>query len=159
MFQFPWSSFIYLWIEYMILEGFSSGFPHSEIPGSKSVCDYPRLIGAYPVLHRLLVPRHSPYALISLTRYIIYCNYISIILINYCFISYQIHSGKCIWLCGFQCSVKTKILRLRSEWHIKVHKSGFFAISQNSLLCLKLYAFVLWCILNSSIFKLTICLN
>ena len=45
-----------------------SGFPHSEIPGSKLVCSSPRLIAAYRVLHRLLVPRHSPYALSSLTK-------------------------------------------------------------------------------------------
>ena len=44
------------------------GFPHSEIPGSKRVCRYPRLIAAYHVLHRLLVPRHPPCALLRLTK-------------------------------------------------------------------------------------------
>jgi hypothetical protein len=43
------------------------GFPHSDIPGSKLVCSSPRLFAAYRVLHRLLAPRHSPYALSSLT--------------------------------------------------------------------------------------------
>ena len=43
------------------------GFPHSEIPGSKLICSSPGLIAAYRVLHRLLAPRHSPYALSSLT--------------------------------------------------------------------------------------------
>jgi hypothetical protein len=43
------------------------GFPHSDIPGSTLVCSFPRLIAAYRVLHRLLAPRHSPYALSSLT--------------------------------------------------------------------------------------------
>ena len=43
------------------------GFPHSEIPGSKRACRSPRLIAAYHVLHRLLMPRHPLYALISLT--------------------------------------------------------------------------------------------
>ena len=43
------------------------GFPHSEIPGSKLICSSPRLIAAYHVLLRLLMPRHSPCALISLT--------------------------------------------------------------------------------------------
>ena len=43
------------------------GFPHSETPGSKLVCSSPGLIAAYRVLHRLLAPRHSPYALSSLT--------------------------------------------------------------------------------------------
>src|SRR5262249_2851619 len=43
------------------------GFPHSAIPGSKLVCSSPRLIAAYHVLRRLLVPRHPPCALSSLT--------------------------------------------------------------------------------------------
>ena len=44
-----------------------SGFPHSDILGSKPVCGSPKLFAAYHVLHRLLAPRHSPYALSSLT--------------------------------------------------------------------------------------------
>ena len=44
-----------------------SGLPHSEILGSKPVCGSPKLFAAYHVLHRLLAPRHSPYALSSLT--------------------------------------------------------------------------------------------
>ena len=44
------------------------GFPHSDTPGSKRVCSLPGLIAAYRVLHRLLAPRHSPYALSSLTK-------------------------------------------------------------------------------------------
>ena len=43
------------------------GLPHSEISGSKPVCGSPELFAAYHVLHRLLAPRHSPYALSSLT--------------------------------------------------------------------------------------------
>ena len=43
------------------------GFPHSEIPVSKLICSSPGLIAAYRVLHRLLMPRHSPYTLSSLT--------------------------------------------------------------------------------------------
>ena len=42
------------------------GFPHSEIPGSKLICSSPRLIAACHVLLRLLMPRHSPYALLRL---------------------------------------------------------------------------------------------
>ena len=37
--------------------------PHSEMSGSKVVCTYPNLIAAYHVLHRLLEPRHPPFAL------------------------------------------------------------------------------------------------
>jgi hypothetical protein len=44
-----------------------AGFPHSEIPGSQVVCASPGLIAASHVLHRLLAPRHPPYALSSLT--------------------------------------------------------------------------------------------
>ena len=45
----------------------AGGLPHSEISGSKLMCSSPKLIAAYHVLHRLLMPRHSPCALISLT--------------------------------------------------------------------------------------------
>ena len=55
---------IQLWIHCMIPYG---GFPHSEISGSQLICNSPKLIAAYHVLHRLLMPRHSPCALISLT--------------------------------------------------------------------------------------------
>ncbi len=42
------------------------GFPHSDIHGSKVACTSPWLIAARYVLHRLVVPRHPPYALSSL---------------------------------------------------------------------------------------------
>ena len=51
-----------------ILEVCSSRFPHSEISGSKDICSSPKLFAAYHVFHRLLVPRHPPYALISITN-------------------------------------------------------------------------------------------
>ena len=44
-----------------------AGFPHSEINGSLDICSSPSLIAAYHVFLRLLVPRHPPCALISLT--------------------------------------------------------------------------------------------
>ena len=44
------------------------GLPHSETPGSKDVCSSPRFIAACHVLHRLHVPRHSPYALNNFTK-------------------------------------------------------------------------------------------
>ena len=47
----------------------SCGFPHSEICGSKCMCHSPQLIAAYHVLHRRLVPRHSPCALSNLTYF------------------------------------------------------------------------------------------
>ena len=64
MFQFRrFPSYTYL-IQYRIPYG---GFPHSEISGSMLICSSPKLIAAYHVLHRLLMPRHSPCALYSLT--------------------------------------------------------------------------------------------
>ncbi len=45
----------------------NSGFPHSEISGSKPTYGSPEHIGVSPVLHRLLVPRHPPCALLHLT--------------------------------------------------------------------------------------------
>ena len=44
-----------------------AGFPHSEINGSLDICSSPSLIAAYHVFLRLLVPRHPPCALSSLT--------------------------------------------------------------------------------------------
>ena len=58
---------VYLWIQYTVTEVCSAGFPHSEICGSKDICSSPQLIAAYHVFLRLLVPRHPPCALISLT--------------------------------------------------------------------------------------------
>jgi hypothetical protein len=46
----------------------TGGFPHSDIRVSIAICASSRLFAAYRVLLRLLVPRHSPYALSSLTN-------------------------------------------------------------------------------------------
>ena len=61
-----------LWIGVWIHEVCSCGFPHSDICGSMDICSSPQLFAAYHVFHRLLVPRHPPCALISLT---IFCMY------------------------------------------------------------------------------------
>ena len=50
-----------------VLKVLLSGFPHSDIHGSKDICSSPWLFAAYHVLHRLSVPRHPPCALYSLT--------------------------------------------------------------------------------------------
>ena len=47
-------------------EQVSGGLPHSEIHGSKPVLGSPWLIAEYHVLHRLLLPRHPPNALLAL---------------------------------------------------------------------------------------------
>ena len=77
MFQFrAFPSYAYL-IQRTIPEYCSGGFPHSEISGSTDICSSPKLIAACHVLHRLLMPRHSPCALYSLTKEI------HLVLLNY----------------------------------------------------------------------------
>ena len=67
MFQFTASSLHNLWIQLWIPELFSGRFPHSDISGSMVICTSPKLFAACHVLRRLLMPRHSPCALFSLT--------------------------------------------------------------------------------------------
>ena len=67
MFQFRrFPTYAYL-IQRRLTEYCSAGFPHSVIPGSMPMCGSPRLIAACHDLLRLLMPRHSPCALFSLT--------------------------------------------------------------------------------------------
>ena len=63
---------VWLWIHHTVAEGFSAGFPHSDISGSMDICSSPKLFAAYHVFHRLLVPRHPPCALYSLTNFTIH---------------------------------------------------------------------------------------
>ena len=67
MFQFSGFPSYDYFIHHTMSEYCSDGFPHSEICGSKDICSYPQLIAACHVLLRLLMPRHSPCALLSLT--------------------------------------------------------------------------------------------
>ena len=60
-----------LWIGVWMTEVLSAGFPHSDISGSLDICSSPKLFAAYHVFHRLLVPRHPPCALSSLTNFYI----------------------------------------------------------------------------------------
>ena len=55
-----------LWIGVWIPGVYPGGFPHSDTCGSMDICSSPQLFAAYHVLRRLQVPRHPPYALISL---------------------------------------------------------------------------------------------
>jgi hypothetical protein len=66
MFQFPSCPPSGLCVQPAVTEYCSAGFPHSETSGSTSDDDSPKLIAAIRVLHRLLAPRHPPYALSSL---------------------------------------------------------------------------------------------
>ena len=58
-----------LWIGVWMTGVLPAGFPHSDICGSMDICSSPQLFAAYHVFLRLLVPRHPPCALISLTNY------------------------------------------------------------------------------------------
>ena len=58
---------VHLCVQCTLRDSSSRVFPHSYISGSKLICSSPKLIAAYHVLHRLLMPRHSPCALCSLT--------------------------------------------------------------------------------------------
>ena len=57
-----------LWIGVWIPGVYPGGFPHSDTCGSMDICSSPQLFAAYHVFHRLLVPRHPPYALSSMTN-------------------------------------------------------------------------------------------
>ena len=67
MFQFRrFPAYSYL-IHCTLTDSSSAGFPHSDIHGSQAAFASPWLFVDRYVLLRLLVPRHSPYALSSLT--------------------------------------------------------------------------------------------
>ena len=68
---------VYLWIQYTVTGVFPAGFPHSDICGSMDICSSPQLFAAYHVFLRLLVPRHPPCALISLT-FLVSLDFISV---------------------------------------------------------------------------------
>ena len=48
-----------------------SGFPIRKSPDQSLLSSSPKLFAASHVLHRLLAPRHPPYALRSLTTYVV----------------------------------------------------------------------------------------
>ena len=56
-----------LWIGVWMIRVLRTGFPHSDICGSRIICISPQLFAAYHVFLRLLVPRHPPCALSNLT--------------------------------------------------------------------------------------------
>ena len=55
-----------LWIGVWMIRVLRTGFPHSDICGSRIICISPQLFAAYHVFLRLLVPRHPPCALFCL---------------------------------------------------------------------------------------------
>ena len=83
MVHFPGLARTRLWIQRAVSRVHRDGFPHSDIPGSRPVCGFPRLIAAYHVLHRLSMPRHSLYTLTILKHLLAYRR-------NMCFINSKI---------------------------------------------------------------------
>ena len=67
MVHFPGLAHTHLCIQRAVSGCNPEGFPHSDISGSMLACSLPELFAACHVLHRLLTPRHPPYALCSLT--------------------------------------------------------------------------------------------
>ena len=72
-----------LWIHVWITGSSPAWFPNSEICGSKLICSSPQLIAACHVLRRLLMPRHSPYALLSLNFQFLSVLYLKIAFANF----------------------------------------------------------------------------
>ena len=113
MFQFRrFPTYAYL-IQRRLTEYCSAGFPHSDISGSTVICTSPKLFAACHVLHRLLMPRHSPCALYSLTSQIFNRLQLKIC----CFIGRQFsrimqaHKEKFFWLnCIYPLSYKSNFL-------------------------------------------------
>ena len=69
MFQFSPFPPDCLWIQQQVTEvKLRPGFPIRISPDIMSAHDSPGLFAVYHVLHRLLAPRHPPYALTSFTR-------------------------------------------------------------------------------------------
>ena len=70
---------VQLCIHCTIHDSSSCVFPHSEICGSRLICSSPQLIAACHVLLRLLMPRHSLYALLSLNSLVYDLSYLSVL--------------------------------------------------------------------------------
>ena len=70
-------------IHHTVMEYCSTGFPHSEIHESMDICSSSWLIAACHVLLRLLMPRHSSYALISLTSSVTLITKRSLVLLEF----------------------------------------------------------------------------
>jgi hypothetical protein len=69
MFQFPGFPPSSLCVQLAVAVGSTAGFPHSDIAGSQPAHDSPALFAVCHVLHRLLTPRHPPFAFSRLSRH------------------------------------------------------------------------------------------
>lgn len=70
MFQFPEFTLARLYIQRGVIALCDAGFPIRRSPDYSLCSGSPKLFAATYVLHRLLMPRHPPYALSSLAFYL-----------------------------------------------------------------------------------------
>ena len=89
-----------LWIGVWMIRVLRTGFPHSDICGSRIICISPQLFAAYHVFLRLLVPRHPPCALFCL----IICNAFACECITYTIICSHAHPVSEMLSANFHCS-------------------------------------------------------
>ena len=83
------------------------GLSHSEILGSRRICQSPKLIAAYHVLLRLQEPRHPPCALIY---FLLLCFYAS--LLSFLNIQHHCYISSCL-----SQYVKELVLNLKCRFH------------------------------------------
>ena len=122
MFQFRRFPAYTYFIQCTLLRYCLRGFPHSDISGSSLICSSPKLFAACHVLHRLLMPRHSPCALFSLT-YSFWSLNLEILVLE---------------LCRFNKSLF--FTKLYLPYFLKFHNLLFFDDSlESSLCCLALF--------------------
>ena len=110
--------------------GFPCEFPHSEIFGSLVMCTYPKLIAAYHVLHRLLMPRHSPCALCSLT----YLNFIFMKLSLQRIFLGLLYLYKQFTMCNFQRTIWD------SFWSLKIEQISYYLLLLKKIILIFLFA-------------------
>ena len=125
-FTHVWINQLFPWLE----------FPHSDIHGLLNICFSPWLFAAYHVFLRLLVPRHSPYALSSLTFFIL--NFLST---SYSSLPIHLYIFQCAFLCNFKLHIT--LSNFFQNWSMyKCTISQFF--NSFSLYCLLIIPNVFW---------------
>ena len=141
---------VYLWIQYTVHGVCPCGFPHSEICGSLDICSLPQLIAAYHVFRRLLVPRHPPCALYSLT-YCVKCG-ICFHICSHLTFCFHMSSVTCFRFFDFHCSARTASICLffsLMSYHLLLFKNEFLHLLQ---LAFRYFDF------QYSVFKVRFCL-
>ena len=130
---------VWLWIHHTVTEVCSAGFPHSEIAGSMDICSSPTLIAAYHVFLRLLVPRHPPCALISLTKCDFSLNRLAWRYFGRFVVSFDVLSSisfrftnvwyfKIFSIFGFQCTMRLFQSRFWLKLYQSLEKKIFFPL-------------------------------